>query len=163
MLVKATADYVKSFQAYTIRRLDQKQSSLTDTEYYKLMNVKEDSLSDKLKHLDVLCFPTLFPSGKFGESHDLSVPISPSEIAKSCLLNKDSRFRKDSQYVFYLLWQKEMCEVATGVYNLMKGTRQHALPVAECMDQVSNSEQDVEANISTVFQSVRGLKQYWYT
>ena len=64
--MKATADDVKSFQAYTIRRLDQKQSSLPDTEHYKLMNVKEDALSNTLKHLDMLCFPTLFPSGKFG-------------------------------------------------------------------------------------------------
>ena len=147
MLVKSTADDVKSFQAYTIRRLDQKRSSLTNTEHYKLMNVKEDALSNKLKHLDVLCFPTLFPSGKFGESHDCSVPITLSELAKSRLLNKDSRFRKESQYVFYLLWQKEMCEV---VCNLMKGTRQHALPVSKFMDRVSNSEQEDEANLSTV-------------
>ena len=52
-------------------------------------------MSNKLKHLDVLYFPTLFPSGKFGESHDRSVPISLSEFGKSHLLNKDSRFRKD--------------------------------------------------------------------
>ena len=87
MLVKATAEHVKSFQAYTNRRLDQKQSSLTDTEHYKLMNVKEDALSNKLKHLDVLCFPTLFPSGRFGESHDRLTPIS---FAKLRLLNSDS-------------------------------------------------------------------------
>ena len=162
MLVKATAEDVKSFQAYTIRRLDQKQSNLSDTEHYKLMNIKEDALSNKLEHLDVLCFPTLFPSGRFGESHDRSTPISLSEYAKSRLLNKDSRFRKDSQYVFYLLWQKEMREIAAGVYNLMKGTRQHALPVGEFMDRVSNSDENIEANLSTVFQSVRGSKQYWY-
>ena len=46
-------------------------------------------------------------------------------------------------------------------YNLMKGTWQHALPVGEFMDRVSNSEQDVEANLSTVFQNIRGSKQYW--
>ena len=162
MLVKATAEDVKSFQAYTIRRLDQKQSNLSDTEHYKLMNIKEDALSNKLEHLDVLCFPTLFPSGRFGESHDRSTPISLSEYAKSRLLNKNSRFRKDSQYVFYLLWQKEMHEIAAGVYNLMKGTRQHALPVGEFMDRVSNSDENIEGNLSTVFQSVRGSKQYWY-
>ena len=67
MLVKVTADDVNSFQSYTIRRLDQKQSCLTDTEHYKLMNVKEDALSNKLKHLDVLCFSTLFPSGRCGK------------------------------------------------------------------------------------------------
>ena len=41
MLVNATAEDVKSFQAYTIRRLDQKQSNLSDTEHYKLMNVRK--------------------------------------------------------------------------------------------------------------------------
>ena len=30
------------------------------------------------------------------------------------------------------------------------------------MARVSHSDQDVEANLSTVFQSVRGSKQYWY-
>ena len=84
-LVKATAEDVKSFQAYTIRRLDQKQSNRSDTEHYKLMNIKEDA---KLQHLDVLCFPTLFPSGRFGESHDRSTPISLSEYAKSRLLSQ---------------------------------------------------------------------------
>ena len=124
--------------------------------------MQENALSNKLKHLDMLCFPTLFPSGNFGESHHRSVSISASDFAKSCLLNKDSRFRKDCQYVFFLLWQKEMRELAAGVYNLMKGTHQHAMPVGEFMDRVSNSEQDVEANLSTVFQSVRDSKQYWY-
>ena len=70
ILVKASAEDDISFQAYTIRRLDQKQSSLTDSEYFKLVNIKENTMSNKLKHLDVLCFPTFFPSGKFGESHD---------------------------------------------------------------------------------------------
>ena len=53
-----------------------------------------------------------------------------------------------------------MPKLAAGVYNLMEGTRQHALLVGEFMDRVSNSEQDVEANLSTVFQSVCGSKQY---
>ena len=54
-----------------------------------------------------------------------------------------------------------MRELAAGVYNLMKGTRQHAVPVGEFMDRVSNSDQDVEANLSTVFQTAHSSK-YWY-
>ena len=56
-----------------------------------------------------------FPTGKFGEFHPRKEKISPSEYIKSRLLNKDSRFRKDAQYVFYLLWQKEMRQLALGV------------------------------------------------
>jgi len=91
MLVRATAEDVNSFQAYTIRRLDQKQSTMADTEHYKLI---ENAMSNKLKHLDVLCFPTLFSRGRFGEAHERSVSISSSEYAKLRLLNRDSRFQR---------------------------------------------------------------------
>ena len=162
MLVKASAEDVSSCQAYTIRRLDQKQSTMADTEHYRLINVKENAMSNRLKHLDVLCFPMLFPNGRFGEAHERSVPISPSEYAKSRLLNRDSHFWKDYQYVFFLLWQKEMCELSAGIYNLMKSTRQHVMSVREFIDKVSDSNQEIEANLSTIFQSVRGSKQYWF-
>ena len=62
--------------------------------------MKEDALSNKLKYLDVLCFPTLYPTGKFGECHPRQQKILPSKFVKSCLMNKDGRFRKDDQYVF---------------------------------------------------------------
>ena len=129
MLQKINSEDVAAYQSYTIRRLDQKESSIPDTDQYKLTNVKEDALNNKLKYLDVLCFPTLFPNGRFGESHSRKIHISPSEIVKSRLLNKDGRFHKDDQHVFYLLWQEEMRELQARVYNLLKGTRQHVMPV----------------------------------
>ena len=108
-----------------------------------------------------MCFPTLFPSGKFGQYHPRSEKISASEYAKSRFL-KDSRFRKDPQYVFFLLWQKKMRELSAGVYNLMKGTLQQQMPVQVFLNKVAKSNQDVEGNLSTTFQSVRGSKQYWF-
>ena len=55
-----------------------------------------------------------------------------------------------------------MRELAAGVYNLIKGTQQHALPVGEFMDRLSASDEDVEANLSTVFTNMRVTKQYWF-
>ena len=162
MLHKVSDDDVSSYQSYTIRRLDQKEPNIPDTDQYKLSNVKEDALSNKLKHLDVMCFPTLFPSGRFGEGYERDVKLTSSEYVKSRLLHKDDRFRKDDQYVFYLLWQKEMGQLAAGVCNLLEGTRQHAMPVGEFMDRVSNSDEHIEGSLSTVFQSVRGSKQFWF-
>lgn len=80
-----------------------------------------------------------------------SEKILASEYAKSRLLNKDSRFRKDLQYIFFLLWQKEMTELSAGVYNLMKGTLQQQMPVQVFLNKVSKSNQDVEGNLSTIF------------
>ena len=54
-----------------------------------------------------------------------------------------------------------MRELAAGVYNLMKGTQRHALPVGKFMDRLSAPDEDVEANLSTVFMNMRGSKQYY--
>ena len=118
MLEKASEDDIAGFQAFTIRNLDNKLSTVSDTEQYEVLGVKEDPI-DNRQHLDALCFPALFPTGKFGEFHPRE-QISYSEYIKSRLLNKDSRFRKDPRYMFYLLWQKELRELAPGVYNLLK-------------------------------------------
>ena len=109
-----------------------------------------------------MCFPVLFPTGKFGEFHPRQEKLSHSEYIKSRLLNKDSRFRKAPQYVFYLLWQKEMRELSAGVYNLLKTTRRHAMSVGIFLDNVEASNEHLEANLSTMLQSVRGTKQYWF-
>ena len=105
MLDKATKQDIDSF---TIRDLDSKLSSEPDIEQFKLLGIKEDPLDSRQQHLDVMCFPILFPNGKFGKYDKRGKEISHSEYIKSRLLNKNSRFRKDPQYVFYLLWQKSL-------------------------------------------------------
>ena len=55
-----------------------------------------------------------------------------------------------------------MRELQAGVYNLLKSTHRHALPVGQFMDRVNASDDEVEGNLSTILQSVRGSKQYWY-
>ena len=162
MLDKASADDIQGFQAFTIRNLDNKLSTDSDTEQYKLLSVKEDPIDNRQQYLDVMCFPTLFPTGKFGEHHPRTVKLSHSEYIKSRLLNKDSRFRKEPQYVFYLLWQKEMRELSAGIYNLLKCTRSQPMTVSTLLNQVKTSDDTLEANLCTMLQSVRGTKQYWF-
>ena len=86
--------------------------------------------------------------------------LSHSEYIKSRVLNKDSRFRKDAQDVFYLLWQKEMKQLSAGVYNLLKTTKQQSMSVCMLLDQVNTSDEHLEAHLCTMLQSVRGTKQY---
>jgi hypothetical protein len=162
MLKKVSPDEVDGFQAYTIRNLDSKLSIGSDLEQYRLMSITEDPITNKQQHLDVMCFPVLFPTGKFGEFHPRKEKISPSEYVKSRLLNKDSRFRKDAQYVFYLLWQKEMRQLASGVYNLLKSTRRQSMSVNMLLEQVNTADEQLEARLCTMLQSVRGTKQFWF-
>ena len=103
--------------------------------------------------------PVLFPTGEFEEFNPRKEKLSPSEFIKSRLLNKDSRFRKDPQYVFYLLRQKEMRGISAGVYNLLKSTRRQCVSVGKLLDQVNTTDEHLEANLCTMLQSVRGTKQ----
>ena len=109
-----------------------------------------------------MCFPVLFPDGKFGKYHPRQRKLSHAEYDKSRLLNKDPRFRKDPQYIFFLMWQKEMRELAAGVYNLMQSSRTAPTSVKNLLHQVQTSSDQLEANLSTMLQTVRGTKQYWF-
>ena len=82
--------------------LDSKLTTKSDIDQYKLLNVQEEPLDSHQKHLDVMCFPVLFLDGEFQPREE---KLSPTEYAKSRLLNKDLRFRKDPHYI-YLLSQK---------------------------------------------------------
>ena len=144
MLEKASEDDIAGFQAFSIRNLD-KLSTASD----RASGVK-DPIDNQQQHLDALCFPALFPTGKFGEFHPREQKISHSEYIKSRLLNKDSRFRKDPKYMFYLLWEKELCELSSGVYNLLKCTRGQPMSVSSLLSRVQVSDEHLEANLSTM-------------
>ena len=162
MLAKADEADIAGFQAYTVRNLDNNFQPDSDIDQYKMLSVKEHPIDNRQNHLDLLCFPTLFPTGAFGQNHQRDKKISHAEYAKSRLLNKDSRFRKNAQYVFYLLWQKELRELSAGIYNMLKNTRQQAMTVATLLSQVNSCDEQLEANLSTMLQSVRGTKHYWF-
>ena len=162
MLEKATDEEIAGFQCYTIRNLDTQQVTGSDIEQYKLMSVKEDPLNNRQQYLDVMCFPTLFPDGNFGKYHPRDVKLSHSEYIKSRLYNKDSRFRKDPQFIFYELFQKEMREISSGVYNTLKKSSSVPQAVSNLLRSVESNDEHLESSLSTVLQSVRGTKHYWY-
>ena len=116
-------------------------STESDSDQYKLLDVTENPLSEALRY-NVLA------------SLENTIHVSISSQTHSHLMNKDSRFRKDPQYIF---WQKEMRELSAGVYNLMT----MPMSVGNLLRQVNSSGEQLEANFSTMLQTVRGTKQYW--
>ena len=73
-------------------------------------------------------------------------------------------FEKSPEFVFYNLWIKEMRELSSGIYNTLKsGSRvRHGITARDFLERVESSNEHVEANLNTIFQSVRGSKQYWF-
>ena len=88
--------------------------------------------------------------------------LNPSEYIKSRLLNKDSRFRKDSQYVFYLWWHKELREFKSGIFRVLNTKKGGPMSAAQFVSQVDKSSEQLESNLCNMLQSLRGTNQYWY-
>ena len=63
--------------------------------------------------------------------------------------------------MFYLLWQKELRELSAGIY-MLKNTRRQSTSVSTLVGQVARSDEQLEGNLCTMLQSVRGTKQYWF-
>ena len=62
-----------------------------------------------------------------------------------------------------MLWQKEMRELAAGVYNLLKSSKcTQPMTVGSLLSNVQTNNEHLEANLCTMLQSVRGTKQYWF-
>ena len=77
-------------------------------------------------------------------------------------MNSDYRFRKNPEFVLYYLWPKEMCELSSGIYNVLKSSSRRSHTVKQFVDGINSSDAGIEANLSTVLQSVRGTKQFWF-
>ena len=104
MLDKASKSDVSGFQAFTVRKIDNKLSTDSDIEQYKLLNVREDPINKRQQHLDVMCFPTLFPTGKFEKNHAREVKISHSEYVKSRLLKLIKILGSENMHHMYFIY-----------------------------------------------------------
>ena len=129
VIEKASDEDVAGLQAYTVRSMDQDLPTGKDIQHYKLLTVHELPMDNRLHFLDVLCFPTLFLNGHFGEIHPRVEKLTFAEYVKSRLLNKDSRYRKNAEFVFYYLWQKELRELSAGIYNVLSSCGRRDLTV----------------------------------
>lgn len=109
MLDKADEHDISGFQALTIRNLDNTLSTKSDIEQYKLLSVGEDPIDNRQQYLDMMCFPTLYPTVKFGKYLPREVKITHSEFDESRLLNKDSLQERSSVCVL-LTVAKKKCE-----------------------------------------------------
>ena len=61
--------------------------------------------------------------------------INFSEYLKSRLMNTDSRFRKNPEFVFYYLWQKELRELSSEIYNVLKSSSRRSHTVKQFVQE----------------------------
>ena len=96
MLEKASKSDIAGLQCYTIKNLNDKVSTEDDIEQYRMLSIKEDALDERQRHLDVMCFPVLFPDGNFGKYHPRKVGVSHSGVHQVPSLEQGLQVQKRS-------------------------------------------------------------------
>ena len=87
------------------------------------------------------------------DKHDC-VSIRVRQVQNS---EQKSSVSKDPQHVFFLLWQQELRQFSARIYNVLKSMGKGKMPVSEFkfFAGVLKSDESIEANLSTIFQSVK--------
>jgi hypothetical protein len=89
------------------------------------------------------------------------IHISPAMYAKWILNQKNSVARRDISFLFYLVNNKEIRAVDSGIYSSLHSSKLPNLTAGKLKEKIENNDLKLEANLSTVFTSLTGSRQYW--
>ena len=74
-------------------------------------------------------------------------------------MSRDSSFWLNQQFIFYLLHQANMRQIASGIYHKLKITYRKEFTAAQYLHLLSRDE--LEGNLTTIFSQLRNTEQYW--
>ena len=77
------------YEQYTINPLHAPRENQKATALYQMLKVNEPPLDNRMKYLDMLCFPDLYPLGIGGQRCHREVPLSAAEYVKCILQSRD--------------------------------------------------------------------------
>ncbi|XP_065892428.1 uncharacterized protein [Dysidea avara] len=148
------------YEQYTINPLHAPRENKKATALYQMLKVNEAPLDSRMKNLDMLCFPDLYPHGIGGQRCQREVPLSVAEYVKCILQSRDPRLRINQQLIFFLNNQTILRQIASGIYHKLKVIRpSEKLTAARYLEMLSSEE--LEGNLTTIFARVRNTESFW--
>jgi len=114
MLTQITDD--SYYEQYTIYPLYEKKSRESATALYQMLKIQDLPLDNRVKFLDLLCFPDLYPFGVNGQHETRQIKLHDYEFIKCRLTSKHSQYRLNQQYLFYLLNNANNLQLSRGIY-----------------------------------------------
>ena len=148
------------YEQYTINPLHAPRESKKATALYQMLKINEAPLDSRMKNLDMLCFPDLYPHGIGGQRCQREVLLSAAEYVKCILQSRDPRFRLNQQLIFYLNNQATLRQIASGIYHKLKVIRpSEQLTAARCLEMLLSEE--IEGSLTTIFARVRNTESFW--
>lgn len=153
-------DMIEYNEKFTVYPLHSKTVTDEPIDLYQMKKIQEAPIDSRHKDLDTMCFPWLYPYGDRGQHEERIVPITEFEYAKARLLSGDPRFRRDIQYLFFLLNQQTMRALSSGIYYCLNVIDQRFKVTAGDLKN-STLTKEFNDNFNAVLRDVKGTQQYF--
>ena len=148
------------YDQFTIYPMYDKRVNESATALYQMLKVQDIPLGHRAEHLDVKCFPDLYPYGVNGQHEERLVRLTDHEFIKSKLMSKHSQFRLNMQYIFHLLHDTNMRQLNAGIFHKMNVVNpREKYTAASFLEQLSKDQ--LQTNLNTIFSRLRNTAQYW--
>lgn len=146
------------YAPYTIFPIYGKRENHRAKDLYQMLKIQEPSVDSRSAKLDAMCFPDLFPDGKNYFQVDREVQVDFTNFVHAKLFHRQPQFRKNTQYLFYLLNQATMRELAAGIYQVLNVVHGN-MTASEFLKKMEAGE--FSKDLTSVFSRVRNTEEYW--
>ena len=119
----------------------------------------EPTWLSRISHGEEMAFPTLFPLGRGGLSHERNLPISVQKYYLMRLYNKDNRWRTDIPYLMYAVNHMEQAKLGDEIEIQMRLKRGTSLTAGNLVSGDHSSE--IRSNSFMFMKKIRGTAAYW--
>ena len=88
------------------------------------------------------------------------VSLTASDYVKTIIQSRDSGFRLNQQFLFFLFHQATIRQLSSGIYHKLKIMRPHErITAGRYLEMIQNEE--IEGDLTSVFHRLRNSEQFW--
>jgi len=128
---------------------------------YQTDKIRTNSLSIYDNDLDLKSFPELYPTAKNGLRDARSIALAPSDFIKSRLLNKNSKFRRNINYIFHLFQQHEVNAMCHSVGHMLRTVTGRSLSAKQFYERLQKKDSEISSKMFGLLANVRGSREYF--
>ena len=117
----------------------------------------------KDENVEMLAFPDLFPTGKFGYSADRDVKLTHTKYFNQRLLNYTQRFAGDADYIFFANFVSQQTNLRNQINVAMRKVSGSNINAGMLTDNFKERVRNFVANEEayTFMNTVKGSPAYW--
>lgn len=127
---------------------------------FQQVKVQDELIPSHSEDLDMKAFVEVFPCGTGGSTVDRPVKITKAQFEKTQLLSSDGNVRRNVQYHFHNMQQKEFRAVNQGIFQVSnKGSGK--ITKKQLKEGIQDSDENVMRKISTLLGNLPTQDEFW--